>query len=129
MKFTPASPEDRSFPVAPDGTYLATVVTATEKVSSSGNPMITLKLHVLHPTTGETVIVFDHLVGTESSVWKIESFCKSAGLVAKYEAGDLQAIDCEGVEVQVVLTHEESAQFGVRNKVAKYVGTPYSRAA
>ena len=33
--------------------------------------MITVKYHVLHPTSGETVNVFDHLVGTEKAVWKI----------------------------------------------------------
>jgi hypothetical protein len=126
MKFAPLEPGNNTFPVVPSGTYSLTVGSAEETTSKSGNPMIKLKLNTLSPD-GEAVVVFDHLVATAAAIWMIEQFCLSAGLMEKYETGELTALDCEGVEVQAELGIEQDPKFGERNVVKKYVGTPQSR--
>jgi hypothetical protein len=126
MKFEPSATNDR--PVLPAGIYRATVMKAEEQLSKIGNSMIKLTLDVLD-SSGQTVKLFDYLVGSEKATWKIQQFCVSAGLDTKFEAGELAAIDCEGVEVQAQVVAEETAEFGTQNRIKKYLGTPYSRVA
>jgi hypothetical protein len=113
-------------PVLPEGEYICTVVSAEEVVSKAGNAMVKLVLTTIGPD-GNPAKLFDYLVSSEGAVWKIEQFCTSAGLEDKLQAEELEALDCEGREVQAAVVVEESEQYGVQNKVTKYLGTPYSR--
>ena len=57
------------------GDYLLTVVEASETYSKAGDEMIKLKLEV----EGHGVHLYDYLVATESSYWKIDTFRKAIG--------------------------------------------------
>ena len=108
-----------------EGTFDATVVSAKEKTSTKGNPMITLKLEALN-RKGEQITVMDWLVAVSQKMCleKIQGFVKSAGLQIEDE---LTAVACEGAEVQIVCEIEDDAERGRNTKVVRYVGSPYER--
>jgi hypothetical protein len=117
------------------GIYKFEVVEAVEKLSTSGNEMIVLKLE----TEGGDVIQ-DQLVFTTKAYWKIESFLVAAGK-KKPEKGqniNLSTRDClefevwakirpqkdnpEYNEVDRYLTHEEALK--LRSKPPKTTSQP-----
>ena len=59
----------------PNGDYLVTVIEASETFSKAGDEMIKLKLEVEE----HGVRLYDYLVATESSFWKIDTFRKAIG--------------------------------------------------
>ena len=75
----------REFPLLPDGVYDFAVMESKFKWSSSGNPMIELKLRIVHE--GEEFNVFDNLIGTKNMAWKTKHFCDTTGLSKEYLAG------------------------------------------
>lgn len=75
----------REFPLLPDGIYDFAVVENKFQYSQSGNPMIGLKLRIIHE--GKEFNVFDNLIGIKSMIWKTKHFCETTGLEAEYLAG------------------------------------------
>jgi hypothetical protein len=116
MKHTPTKEMD----MLPPATYDAVVGRAEEKVSQAGNEMIELVLRVYGPD-GATVPVYDYLISSESSAWKIRHFCGSAGL--DYESGELTAEQCLERNVRVILaiTQDKKKQYPDKNTVKDYV--------
>lgn len=90
------------------GTYQAEVSKAQVKKSSNGNPMIELtfkiRKDVEQPHGGR--IVFDRLVLTEDSMWKVQLYAKALGLP-------------DGLEVE---TYEELATYLKDRKAEITVG-------
>jgi hypothetical protein len=76
--FTPWRPGDFDFQV----------YDASEEQSSTGNDMIKLTLHVFNEE-GNKRTVFDYLVNSENSQFKIRHFSAAIGLLADYERGEL----------------------------------------
>ena len=77
----------------PAGDYLLTVLEAAETVSQNGTELIKLKLEV----EGHGVRLFDYLVASESSYWKIDTFRKAIGdAVTQGEEVELLAANLEG---------------------------------
>lgn len=74
----------REFPTLPDGIYDFAVLEAKFKWSSSNNPMIELKLQIIHE--GQPYNVFDNLIGTKNMGWKTKHFCETTGLEKEYLA-------------------------------------------
>jgi len=89
------------------GDYLLTVVEASETFSKAGDEMIKLKLEV----EGHGVRLFDYLVATESSYWKIDTFRKAIGEEV-----------VEGEEVELSAAALEGRQGHARLKVEEYQG-------
>lgn len=75
----------REFQRLPDGIYDFAVIEHKFQYSQSGNPMIALKIRIVHE--GEEYNVFDNLIGIKSMSWKTKHFCESVGLEREYAAG------------------------------------------
>lgn len=131
MRFSPVDPSTleqssgKEFVKLADGTYQFVVGSAEERMSKSGNEMIQL---VLEHTDQDGRIhkVWDYLVGTENAAWKTYQFCRSAGLLAEYEAGSLGERDCTGSIVRATVKLEASEQYGDRLRVVGYEAGPGS---
>ena len=81
--------------ILPVGVYSFEVKNATPKTSKAGNPMITLQLTV--NGNGKTATVFDYLVGTQKTFFKVKNFCESVGIASVLVAdGVLDAADIVG---------------------------------
>src|SRR6185503_3485511 len=97
MKFTPTTEEQqerRTFEPFPAGEYDFTVEAADETTSQkTGNPMVKLTLHVYN-TEGHKRVVFDYML--DSAAWKIKQFAASAGLLERYESGEIEAYEMVG---------------------------------
>lgn len=105
-----------------EGNYLLAVIGAEEKTSSKGSEMIELKLEVIGPDIpeGEGAILYDYLVFTKSSAWKIDDFRKASGETITDEDVEIEAEDLEGktVEAHLVIDDYKGKK---RNKVGGYV--------
>jgi hypothetical protein len=121
MDFTPETEEeiDKALTLA-EGVYDFEVSTATDKLSSKGNPMIAVVLRVFAPD-GTKRLVNDWLLPAPAlSKKKLARFCRSVGLTAEYDAGKVSAADCEGRAGKVVLKHETTEQYGTQLRVDTY---------
>lgn len=119
MRFQPKSEEEiQKANLAPAGEYDFQVVSAEDATSKKGNPMIKIKLGIF---SGEAMAwqVTDYLI--EAMAEKLRHFCDCVGLLKKYEAGTLDAIDCRGREGRVILEIEEQTGFHSKNSVVNYV--------
>ena len=65
--------KERQYPLLDPGIYNFQVIESTFKTSSTGNPMIVLKL-MIWDKNGKEFIVFDYLVGTNGMAWKTRHF-------------------------------------------------------
>jgi hypothetical protein len=70
------------------GTYDFTILDASDEVSSSGNEMIKLTI-AIYNAEGRTRKVFDYLVDSPKTQFKIRHFASAVGLTEQYEAGEL----------------------------------------
>lgn len=77
----PAQAEQKEFSVPPIGEYNFIVVSAEKTYSTSGNPMIKVRLDL----QGADGSVFDNLVLSDGMMWKLVSFFESVGLKKKGE--------------------------------------------
>lgn len=101
------------------GTYPFEVMGASEEISKAGNQMIKLKINVFGPD-GQNAHVFDYLM--EKMAFKLRHFCEATGLLAKYEAGTLSELDCEGKSGFVKIKIDPAnGQYSAKNSVADYV--------
>lgn len=120
MQFTPKTEKQLSEErMLPAGVYDFEVMKAENKISKSGNEMIKITLRVFAPD-GSTLLVDDYLM--EAMQFKLLHFCECAGLMSKYEAGTLEAFDCEGVAGKVNLKQDPAKDnFQAKNSVKDYV--------
>jgi hypothetical protein len=116
VRFQPKTEEQiRADGVLPEGDYDFEVAAAEDTISKAGNDMIALKLKVFAPDGGERQ-VRDWLVANVPS--KVRGFCEATGLLARYDAGELEAHDLEGRTGRLRLKVEGGEYAG--NKVAYY---------
>lgn len=104
LKYTAGKPDSQSFTV-PAGEYKLRVIEADEDTSKSGNDMIKLKLRIVKSDGRDGPAMFDYLVFSDSSFWKIDAFLKAAG--EHPGEGEEVSIDCTAIigwEVQARLT-------------------------
>lgn len=110
MKYTPSDQPAKSYHL-PAGDYPVTIVEASETVSrTSGASMIKLTLEANGPddTTDATIKIFDYLVASPSSAWKIDAFRRALGHeIVKGEAVELAAEDLVGRTLRARLKVEE----------------------
>jgi hypothetical protein len=122
MQFTPKTEQEVMAPLLlPAGLYEFKVVDAENCISKSGNDMIKLTLTVWAESA---VTIFDYLL--EAMAHKLRHFCSATGLIAKYESGTLEDIDCVGKEglleliVQKGKQKDDGSMYPDRNAIKDY---------
>ncbi|AKC83111.1 hypothetical protein IMCC26134_10560 [Verrucomicrobia bacterium IMCC26134] len=107
MKYIASNEAPKSYHL-PAGDYSVTIVEASETVSrSTGADMIKLTLDAEAPD-GATAKVFDYLVASASSAWKIDAFRRALGHeVVQGEPVELAAEDLIGRTLRARLKVEE----------------------
>jgi len=106
-----------------DGNYLLVVIAAEEKTSSKGAEMIEMKLEVIGPdiAEGEGAIIYDYLVFSENTAWKIDQFRAACGEeIIEGKVVEMEASDLEGCQVEAHLVTEEF-KGKKKNKVGDYL--------
>lgn len=100
MKYTPKSESDLekekqdqlNASLLQNGEYDFEVMQVSDKLSSGGAEMITLKLHI-YDSNGDARIVYDYL--TEAMGWKLRHAADACNLIGSYEDGSLKASSFE----------------------------------
>ena len=107
MKYTSSNEAPKSYHL-PAGDYDVTIVESSETVSrSTGADMIKLTLEA-EASDGSTTKVFDYLVASPSSAWKIDAFRRALGHeVIQGEPVELHADDLVGRTLRARLKVEE----------------------
>lgn len=108
MKYTSSNDAPKSYHL-PAGDYPVTIVEASETVSrSTGADMIKLTLDAESPDGTQSTKVFDYLVASASSAWKIDAFRRALGHeVVQGEPVELAAEDLVGRTLRARLKVEE----------------------
>jgi hypothetical protein len=109
MKYTSSNEAPKSYHL-PAGDYDVTIVEASESVSrSTGADMIKLTLEAeASDGSGSMVKVFDYLVASPSSAWKIDAFRRALGHeVVQVGPVELHADDLVGRTLRARLKVEE----------------------
>jgi hypothetical protein len=125
MRITPISAEQANEQSVgdpwPAGEYDFTIYEATETTSQGGNEQIKLILHVFN-RSGQKRTVFDYLVNSEKSQWKIRHFSEAVGLLRQYETGNLIAHDMPGKSGRCKLRIKPAeGTYSAQNAVNDYV--------
>jgi hypothetical protein len=103
--------------VLPEGIYPFEVINAKEKLSLQGNEMIELQLSI----QGSSLVVYDNLVFTPKSTWKVDDFRRATGeVLASGVQVDFTAQECLGRCGKVSLV-VENFEGRPRNKVMRYI--------
>jgi hypothetical protein len=114
------TPERVQFFVPP-GDYTLQIIDAEEDTSKSGNDMIKIKCRVVKDDGLLGVSLFDYLVFSEKTLFKIDQFLKACG---RHPGADCDfSLDCEeliGWEFQATLKVEEH-NGNKNNKIAAYL--------
>ena len=106
-----------------EGNYLLVVIGAEEKTSQKGSEMIELKLEVVGPDIAEDegAILYDYLVFSQNTAWKIDEFRAACGeTIVEGAEIDIEADDLIGKTVEAHLVIEEF-KGKKRNKVGNYL--------
>lgn len=119
LKITPKTEEEirRAMLLGP-GEYDFEVMSAEEKLSKAGNPMIVVKMKVFNGGGGERHVT-DWLM--EKMEYKLRHFMFAIGKGAAYEAGDIDAGGFQGCCGKLTLTIEEKEGFQPQNRVKDYI--------
>jgi Protein of unknown function (DUF669) len=108
MRFDPQTDEQlATMDLMEEGIYPCEVVTASDKVSRSGNEMIELKLRVWDQR-GRERLIFDYLLPQMAK--KLKHFAVAAGLADKYEMGTISSEDCVGKQMSVEISIQAGKQ-------------------
>lgn len=106
------------------GTYDFEVKDATDEVSrATGNEMIKLTLHVFN-ADGDKRTVFDYLVNSEKSQFKIRHFAEAVGLTHHYEKGELDCYDIVSKTGRLTLAVKPAkGEYPAGNSVRDYIAS------
>lgn len=124
MKFNPISEQEaeaQSANLWPDGEYEFEVKNAKEKEATSGNDMFALEIW-LYNNDGGKKLVFDYLVLSDKSAWKLRHFASSCGMIPQYESGAMSAGEMTGRAGKCTVgTQPAKDGFPAKNIVRGYV--------
>jgi hypothetical protein len=122
ITFKASEPRPPQTALLKPGDYAFRVLDAGEKRSQNGNEMIELKLDVYVKGGADQSIVYDNLVFTEKSAWKIDTFLMACGMHPG-DGADCHILGSElvGWEGHLRLANEKDQNGNLRNKVAAYL--------
>ncbi len=105
------------------GKYKLEVVSAVEKLSQAGNPMIKVICKVILPNGDKGPEIHEHLTFTPKAAWKIDQFRAACGqAVVPGEEVTIEAEDLVGVSAWALLGEEEGTDNGHRfNKIERWM--------
>lgn len=129
MKITPKSEKELAeMNLWTVGEYSFEVLDAEDTTSKAGNEMIKLKVSVFNNEGGHKIL-FDYLL--DSMAHKVRHIADACGLIDKYEAGSLEAIDLKGKTgvLKLKITKDKAGQYPDKNEIADYVPGKKSDAA
>lgn len=106
--------------IIPAGEYPGQVISAEEKTSKAGNPMLVVDVEV-YATDGKSKIITDYIVlgGEYPKDWKLKHLAESAGIPV---TGSLSAEEVvqRGVRVKVKINPPKNG-YGEENAIADYI--------
>ncbi len=118
MKITPKTEDEiRRGLLLPEGEYDFEIISAEEKTSKAGNPMIALKLKVFNG--GGERHISDWVM--EKGEFKLRHFMFAIGFGAAYESGDIIPEQFAGQCGKLSLTVKEQEGFQPQNSVRDYI--------
>lgn len=118
MKFQPQSDEEiKRAMCAPPGTYDFEVVSAEDKISSKGNPMMVVTIKVF--VGGGERTIKDYLM--EKMAFKLKHFAHAIGMAKAYDDGGLDPNTLSGCAGKVIIEVQEQDGYGPKNVVDDYV--------
>lgn len=123
MRFDPKTEKEiAEGGLLPLGNYDFEVTYAEEKQSKTGNDMIELKVRI-YDNEGQGRTIFDYLVSTDGSAYKIRHFAYSIGMGDDYERGELRADKLIGAtgKAKVFIKKDKSGQYPDKNAIADYL--------
>lgn len=124
MNFTPRSESEVS-PLFEKGIYKFRVESAVERTSKNGNPMIELKLKLVHNMIqGKTILIYCYLLTDNPSFdFLLRHFCYSVGLGESYEKGVLEAAMCPGKvgTAKIGIDIDKEGKYQEKNKVLDFI--------
>jgi hypothetical protein len=105
------------------GKYKLEVVSAVEKLSQAGNPMIKVICKVILANGDKGPEIHEHLTFTPKAAWKIDQFRAACGqAVVPGEEVTIEAEDLVGVSAWALLGEEEGTDNGHRfNKIERWM--------
>jgi len=117
--YTASEPKRAAVYYVEPGKYRVKVVNAVEKTSQNNNPMIKLDVQVLLPDGTDGPEIWEYLVFTAKSSWKIDQFLASIG--RPVIPGEEVNVDCEDIvgEVGVALVGDEPGSTNPDHKFNK----------
>lgn len=121
MKFRALSDEELNPPLYEEGEYNFEIKTAEDKESKSGNPMIKIGI-LVNMLNGRSLLVYDYLLCTDNSIWKISQLCKSIGKEGLYKSENIEPADLIGCFGWAELKHELNPSDGKKYlRVKRYI--------
>lgn len=120
--YTPLSNEqiDSYRKILKPGIANFTIISASEKTSKAGNPMIEIKMHVWD-SEGTQGQLLDWLVGAPEMAWKLKSFCQSIGNESLYESGEISPLTLINKSGQLKIGLKKDNDGNDRPRVVGYV--------
>lgn len=134
MKVTPISEKDAAEAgLRTRGLYDFEVLEADDAMSKNGNDMIELKVKC-YDSEGRGFNLFDYLVSSPGTAYKVRHYASATGQLAQYEKGELRADDQPGKTGRCQVDIEPAKNgYPAKNKVADYVpnvpGAPLIKSA
>jgi len=127
MKFKPMSDLDadtqaNAFRLFQRGIYDFEIVEAKERISSAGNNMMEMRVKIFDKE-GHFRTIFDYLVDSDATGYKLRHFAKATGLLAHYEKGKMTAQECEGKagRCQVIIQKDRNNVYPDKNVISDYL--------
>ena len=115
IKFTPGTPESKTFELLTKGPHSFTVVEAKQDTSKEGKDMVSVRLK--HEAGAS---VWDYLVLTPAAIWKFHQFVKAVG--QDPNGGEFDEVECIGatVEARVGIDPPKNG-YDAKNKIEGYI--------
>jgi len=127
MRFTPindyaADQQAAAFRLWPRSIYPFEVLEAKERISSKGNDMIELRVKLFN-NEGKERTIFDYLVDTENTAYKLRHFAKATGMLPQYDKGEMLAEHMVGKtgKCQLGIQKDKTGVYPDKNVISDYV--------
>ena len=113
--------------VIPEGDYDAVLEGAEHQYSKAGKPMVKMTVRVY--AEDSEIVLFDYLVSSQATTWKIAAFASAVGQSEAFKAGKFDPIALIGTNLRVKVGTRTSPEYGEQNQIVGYSLAAPSRKA